>query len=60
MFLSAVHDSVMALLSFESRLGLVRKRRLANFRRPLLTAIPVLLASSAVLLVALGGLASAR
>jgi hypothetical protein len=47
-------------LSFESRLGLVRKRRRANFRRPLLTAIPVLLASSAVLLVALGGLASAR
>jgi hypothetical protein len=60
MFPWAVHASVMAKLSFKSRLGLVRRRRRANFLRPLLTALPVLLASSALLLVALGGLASSR
>jgi hypothetical protein len=60
MFPSPVHASLMESLSLKWRLGLVRKRRRANMLRPLLTALPVLLASAAVLLVALGGLASSR
>jgi hypothetical protein len=50
----------MAVMSLKSRLGLVRKRRRANFLRPLLTAIPVLLMSAAVLLATFGGLAGSR
>jgi len=50
----------MAVMSLKSPLGLVRKRRRANFLRPLLTAIPVLLISAAVLLAAFGGLAGSR
>ncbi|HEY8954041.1 MAG TPA: hypothetical protein VIP78_15965 [Candidatus Dormibacteraeota bacterium] len=48
------------MLTLESRLGLLRRRRRVNFLKQLLTAIPVLLGSSLLLLVAFAGMASSR
>ena len=60
MFRPAAHNPDMALLTLESRLDILRRRRRVNFIKQLLIAIPVVVGSSLVLLVAFAGMASAR
>jgi hypothetical protein len=50
----------LPLLTLEFRLDRLRRRRRANFIKQWMTAIPLVVGSSLLLLVAFAGMASAR